>query len=185
MTAHEIQQALTDITLKTSNFQEKRNYISLSNMAKEATMLLHEYRHGYRATTLDRLRCYKGYQMEADLVRRIKLVCHSAGDAPELSLHDGLFKGHPDLEIQGVPADCKSVLRDDWVPEKEWQLPGKVQFQMNAYMLASGTNTSFVIYESRQSGIIRVFEYKRDESIIASIEKKIDYIINQLNQCQS
>ena len=112
LTEQEITEALTAWTETHSSYETERNYISLSHCGLSVEELLKQWKSGFEDTRENRLRCYKGYQMEADLRARMKLAFGSdrVGPSFEISAFDGLVKGHPDFSFDTYPGDCKSVL---------------------------------------------------------------------------
>lgn len=182
MTAQELQKSLTDYTVANCGFEEKRNYVSMSNIFMEPEELVRQYQAGYSADTTARLKCYKGYQMELDLKRRIAEIFILPNPTteilldPEFSSSDRLFKCHPDLMIDGYPADCKSVLKDEWIPESFSKVSRKIKYQMQGQMMLSKTKQSFIIYESRESGLIKVIDVYINEAVVGEIIEKMEAI---------
>lgn len=185
MNAQQLEKTLTDYTLTISKFDERRDYISLSNIVKEPEELIYAYKNGYVTDTKGKLKCYKGYQMEEDLKQRIiDVIGSDVKTDVEFSTPDGLFKCHPDLMIDDYPADCKSVLKDEWLPEDYFKVSRKIKYQMNAQMLLSVRTKSYLIYESRESGLIKVIEVYADEHIQYDIKNKMN-VIRQLLKSNS
>lgn len=185
MRAIDIEQRLIQHTIFNSHFDTRRDNISLSNIVKTPDELISDMNNGYTADQKAKLKCYKGYQMERDLVQRImsefkdiQFTSHT------IDLHNGLFKGHPDLVEMDtmIPWDCKSVLKDEWLPIDYKSIPRKVKYQMNAYMLGLKVNKSFVVYESRESGLIRVYLLGPSPIIQDDINSKIANILIKIKQ---
>lgn len=167
---------IIEYTIKNSNFEKKRNYISLSHCYLSANELIEQYKTGFLDNVAIRLKCYKGYQMERDLINRLKNVFEGRIKTDvEFSAFDGIVKGHPDFIFDGYPGDCKSVLLDEWIPTDK--LPRKVYFQMQAYMKYSNIDKALVIYESRESGSIRVFRINANLSIQNEIHTKLSEVV--------
>ena len=170
---------LTRYTLQNSNFDTKRNYISMSNIFLPADVLINQYRNGFQETPEGRLKCYKGYQMEADLMRRLNNIYGTELEQyPELSDATGLFKGHPEARLYGKLLDCKSVLLDEWLPTTH--VPKRVFWQMNGYMLLDGSKEAILIYESRENGIIKQINVKANTAIQDAIREKMNIILSTL-----
>lgn len=181
--ANEMQSALIDITIKNSGFDTKRDYISLSNIYKPVDEICKDYQDGYTANDRALLKCYKGYQMERDIVARLMSAYNGVPFLTNQEVFIGKhFKGHPDLvhAITRYPYDCKSVLMDDWMPKSYKEVSRKIKFQMQAYMIALGVKNSYLIYESRESGLIKVIEVRADYKIQSEIHYKILEIHKQL-----
>src|SRR5688572_27116849 len=131
--SEQIEKHMADI----SGFETRRDYISLSHVAQDQEEILKMFLDGFIDTHEIRRRCYKGYQMERDLLARIRAVFEFTGGpfAPggEIVAFDGLVKGHPDFRFEGNPSDCKSVPLDEHLPEGK--LPRRVYQQMQGYLL--------------------------------------------------
>lgn len=183
--ANKLQQALVAHTVANSGYESKRDYISLSGIYDDVDAIIKRYTTHQEVTPSKATRCYKGYQMEADLLKRLRAVTEELGYSLETGTEvqigsTGLFKGHPDFVLNGQPGDIKTVSQWEHVPKQAADIPARVKYQMNAYMLASGTQYSYVIYESRDSGFIRVFLLYRDETICNNILYKIAIITSKL-----
>lgn len=178
-----ISQRIEHYTAKISNFETERNYISLSHVAHDEGEIIRMYKAGFEDTLQIRLRCYKGYQMEKDLVRRI-MVCFPL----QASAHDEIrekwgqiwIKGHPDFMFNGYPADCKSVPLDEHFPDPK-KLPRKVYWQMQAYMLFTKKDKALVIYESRETGSIRHYWIRANASIQRQVYSKLKFVVDELH----
>jgi hypothetical protein len=181
MTNGEFTTAITKITADCSHFEPSRNYISLSHISLSVDELIEQYRNGFEDNLNVRLKCYKGYQMEADLLKRITLAFGARiSTGIEITLHNGLVKGHPDFTFDRYPGDCKSVLMDDWLPQGK-NLSRKIYWQMQAYMRFTGQDKAIVIYESRESGKIEDYWLRANISVQKEIDEKIKAILNILN----
>jgi len=168
-------------TCANSNFQPKRNYISLSQIHLSVEEIINQFRGGFEDTIAGRLKCYKGYQMEKDLMQRIKSVFGARiKTETEIAAFDGLVKGHPDFTFNDYPSDCKSVLMDDWFP-KDGKLPRRIYWQMQAYMKYSGKDKALVIFESRESGKLIDYWVRANWNIQNEIEQKLQQIVKAVS----
>jgi len=167
---------IQDYTIQHSGFEEKRDYVSLSRISKNAEDLVKEFISGYYSNDNSRLKCYKGYQMEADMKRRLKIIFGSEiSFDPEISIEGGLFKGHPDFILREKPGEFKSVLMDDWLPWDKKINPSHY-FQMQAYLLYLKREDGIFIYESRESGQIVSVLCRENKQTQRIIEEKIGRI---------
>jgi len=180
MNEEQITEAIERYTALHSNFETSRDYISLSHCHQSIDEILHQYKNGFPDSLKTRLKCYKGYQMELDLLARIKKVFgpDRVKTGWEISAFDGKVKGHPDFKFMEYPADCKSVLMDDWLPIGK--LPKRVYWQMQGYMLYSDRIRALVIYESRETGLLKSFWINANRSIQAEIDQKMKEVVRQL-----
>ena len=174
---NQIAQEIANYTAENSNFDTKRDYIGMSNAGMKTEDIIRQMNQPMEDNLPIRLKCYKGYQMEKDLIARMKAIY---GDriqpATEITAYDGKVKGHPDFEFDGLPADCKSVARDEWMP-KDGKLPRRVYYQMQAYLKYSGKPKALVIYESRESGIIENFWINPNQAVMKEIENRMEEVI--------
>lgn len=178
----DIARQLEKYTCENSNFQPKRNYISISHASNTVDELIDEYYNGFQDSVPIRLKCYKGYQMERDIVHRMKAIYGNAVDTDNtaVSAHDGLVQGHPDFLFNGYPADCKSLLNDEYLPVSGGKLPRRVYWQMQGYMLYMKKDRSLLIYESRQSGLLVDLWVRPNSKIQEEIEQKMLAVIREI-----
>lgn len=168
-----ILQKLEQFTIDNSNFDTKRDYISMSHAYLSIDELINQYKNGFEYSKEIALKCYKGYQMEKDLLERLEEIFNLSIEIPgqELIACSGLIKGHPDFNFEDYPGDIKSVLMDEWLP-KNGKLPKKVYWQMQAYMKYSCKEKSVIIYESRQTGLLQEIWIRKNEKIQEEIHNK-------------
>lgn len=168
-------------TADNSGFEYSRNYVSLSNAVMNEENLLNQYLNGFSADHLALLKCYKGLQMERDLLRRLKEVF---GDriilGSEISVFGGKAKGHPDFLYDSYPGDGKSVPLDEHIPV-QGRLPMKVYWQLQAYMKYMSKDHAVAIYESRETGSIRDFWITANPRIQNELHIKYSNVVNKIN----
>lgn len=173
---------LINYTCDHSNFEQKRDYISMSNAILSVEELLSQFYSGYTADETQLLKCYKGYQMEKDLLYRLgETFKDEVKFKIEVKAFDGLVQGHPDFSFEDFPGDCKSILKDEWIPETN-KIPQKIYWQMQSYMLYMKKNKAVLIFESRESGIIKDIWINQNSVIQNKIHEKFTLISNKLNQ---
>lgn len=171
---------LENYTCNISHFETSRDYISISHCGLSVDEIVEQHLKGFTDTPDIRLRCYKGYQMEADLKARIKgAFPQSYADGIEAVAFDGQVKGHPDFMFDGFPADCKSVALDEHLPQG--RVPRKVYWQMQGYMLYLNLPKSLVIYESRHTGKLLDFWINSNLKIQEEIHDKFTEVIRVIN----
>lgn len=171
---------LEEFTASISQFDTHRPYIGLSNIYLEPATLIDHYLNGQTSDLIGKLKCYKGYQMEKDLVGRIQSLYKDRISFREIEAFDGLIKGHPDFWYDNIPGDTKSVLMDDWFPDEK--LPRKIYWQLQGYMLYGNSHKAIVVYESRESGRIKHKWVNRNEIICREIKVKVESIVNKLKE---
>ena len=171
--------AIENFTKSISGFDEKREYLGLSLAAKTPEEIASAFIDGYYANHKETLKCYKGYQMEKDLIRRLQIIYPNSVSTEDLTIKTGILvesnpsligEGHPDYWFEGYPGEIKSVLKDSWLPDH--RIPTKHYWQMQAYMLYSGKEKGVLVYESRESGLIRVKIFNSEERTQNTIHQK-------------
>jgi len=171
---------LVKITSKKSNYETKRNYIPMSQAYKTEEELISDYKNGYSDNELIRLKCYKGYQMERDI---IEILTDIYGEEITtdicLSAYSGLVQGHPDFKLWGMFGDVKSVLMDKWIPDPD-RIPRRVYMQMQSYMLFSNTKRCLLIYESRESGLLKVISVHANDNVQLEINIKFKHVVDKV-----
>lgn len=171
---------LENYTCGISNFETSRSYISISHCGLSIEEIIEQQKQGFVDSPEIRLRCYKGYQMEADLKARIKGAFPDRYSvAVEASAFDGRVKGHPDFMFDGMPGDCKSVALDEHLPQG--RVPRKVYWQMQGYMLYLNKGKSLVIYESRSTGKLLDFWIPANLTIQEQIHDKFEQVLLAIN----
>lgn len=168
---------LEKFTAANSGFETKRNYISLSHCYDPVDRIVQKFIDGFEDSHMIRLKCYKGYQMERDLVGRI-MRCfpkEASTDYEEITAFGGLVKGHPDLIFSGYWADCKAVPLDEHMPYStpEKRIPSRAYWQLQGYMKYGGGEKALILYESRETGIIRDFWVKASKGVQDAIDDKV------------
>lgn len=172
-----IGERLEEYTASISGFEKRRNYVSLSHVALPEEEILKQYFEGFNDSHMIRLKCYKGYQMERDLVERIrKVLGEDLWPNTGISAFYGLVQGHPDLIYRGYPMDCKSVPLDEHLPPAN-RLPKKAYWQMQAYMKYWKVGMGYLIYESRESGIIRDYQVPSNWQVQSTIDAKLHRVV--------
>lgn len=178
---YQLHKKLLQVTKDTSCFETKRDYVSLSNIIKPVEELIFDYQNGYNVNDEIQLKCRMGYWMERGLKERLRYIT-GITESEEIVVPEsnGLIKGHPDFFYTGYPGDCKSFLLDEFLPD-ERKVPKKIYWQMNAYMLYSEQITSVIICESRESGMLKTIEVRKNIYICNQINEKVKEIIKILS----
>ena len=184
-----VSETLEKFTAANSGFETARDYISISHCYEPVDRIVQKFIDGFEDSHMIRLRCYKGYQMERDLVGRI-MKCfpkEASTDYEEITAFGGLVKGHPDLIFNGYWADCKAVPLDEHLPfsTPEKRLPSRVYWQMQGYMRYGGGEKALLIYESRESGIIRDYWVKASKGVQDAIHDKLTKVVQIVNKTLS
>lgn len=181
----EIAKRLEEFTAANSSFETSRDYISISHCSDTVEQMVETYFSGFEDSLQIRLRCYKGYQIERDLVGRIKKVFTNRIQAGhEISEYGGLVKGHPDFLFDGLPADCKSVPNDEHLPfaTEGKRMPKKVYWQMQGYLFYMRKPKGLLIYEVRDTGKIMDYWVHANLEIGETIDRKFQMVIAEVQK---
>lgn len=194
MNAAVLQDALVRITAENSGHEEHRDYLGMSQIAKCPRRLFFEIQNGTPSDLDGKLRCYKGYQMECDLLTRMALVLDLLGGdwilAPEVGEISALgeqFIGHPDGELvsldgkERILVEIKSTLQEslDRILERA-RIPTRHWWQVQCYLRFGGWERALIIYEARDTGRIYVHPVRRDERTGERCERKARLVLDAL-----
>jgi hypothetical protein len=191
-----IQQSLIDYTIYHPRLEQHRNYIGLSGIGDCPRVLYDKYMRqaGNAEHSPDQLLIfYMGYAMEDDIVARLKAI----GDYQpgfEISLYDGLVKGHTDGVFNGDLLEVKSVALAEYLP-KDGKLPRRVSWQVQAYLTFGQTvghirfERAQVVYVARENGEIVVISVKTDREMAGRIRAKLVNVVGavktgEIPQCE-
>lgn len=176
----QLQNDLLRVTLENSGFETKRSYISLSHIMNDVDTLIRQYEQGYSDSEETRIRCRMGYWMEKGMMERLsKIEGIEPGGEIVVPESNGLIMGHPDFKYEGCPGDCKSFPLDEHLPETK-NIPKRIYWQMNAYMLYSNSPVSYLVCESRQSGKMIVLRVIANAYVQELIKNKVAEILKRI-----
>lgn len=182
----DISKRIAQYTGMISNFQPTRNYISMSHAIEDPQTLINQYFNGFPDTLDIRLKCYKGYQWERDLMKRLNESCGEVVWHPEEDFEvvafDGLVKGHVEALFDSYPCDGKTVPLDEHLPENVGRISRRIRFQMNAYMKYMGKDKGLLVYESRETGHLRDFWIFADTTIQSQIDSKFSTVVGEIKK---
>lgn len=169
---------IMDYTIQHSGFEERRDYLSLSLASFEIDYILKTYQEGFTASPEEKLKCYKGLQMEKDLLSRMKAVYKDRIETGfEISAAGGKIKGHPDFLFDGNPGDVKSLPFDRYMP-LNLRVSKKNFYQMQAYLYYMDKKEGVIIYESRESGSLLSIPIRANVYLQQLIKNKYDQLLN-------
>lgn len=171
-----LQDALINWTVKNSGHENHRCYIGLSGIADCSQSIYDRYMHGQPANGIDgHLKTRISYELEADLIQRLKNI-QTVKPAQEISLYDGLVRGHPDGIIGRDLLEIKTVAEEQHFPT-EMHLPRRVYWQVQAYLHYTGLKVAQVVYLARANGAICVITSRYNPSLGALIVEKIEDLV--------
>ena len=179
ISANLIETELIRHTVNASNFEPTRKYIGLSRIQESADRLAYYYENEQIATEEQKLKCYKGYQEEKDLVQRLIKIFSDRISFNEISAYGGKVKGHPDCWIDDCPTDIKSYALDAYLPVD--RISRKNFMQMQGYLYYSGAEKGFFICESRESGKLKVLGANPIPEVQKDIDEKIKKVITLID----
>lgn len=178
MNTREMDQLFTTWTAENSGYDEHRNYIGLSTIADCPREIYRRFFSPTPADVRSRLKTRASYEIEENLKNRFrKMGVYREGR--EISLYNGLVKGHTDGEIWGRLLDIKTVPLEEHLPADN-NCPAKVFWQLQAYMLYGQWNSSIVLYFARDYGVHKFFYLRFSESFGERIENRLSRIIRAI-----
>jgi hypothetical protein len=116
------------------------------------------------------------YECEGLLVERLKgMGVYGPGET--ISLHGGLVQGHTDGVIRpDALLEIKTVAREEWLP-KDFRLPGRVFWQVQAYLHFTERRLAQVVYVARDTGMVQVTGIRVNPSIGREVEEKVGRLV--------
>ena len=170
-----IQTKLIEYTIANSNFDVNRHYIGLSRISETPKSLVRRFFEGEDTNSTAKLKFYKGYQMEKDLIVRLQSIFPGRiKTGIEIGSDDRLILGHPDCSLDDFPVEIKSVLEDKWTPSGE--IPNRIYWQIQGYLLYGGKSKGYIIFESRENGLIKVFKIAQNFNVQSLIKQKVNTV---------
>jgi len=187
MNTREMDRLFIEWTAENSGYDEHRNYIGLSTIADCPREIYRRYFDSTPASVSSRLKTRASYEIEENLKNRFRKM-GVYGEGIEISLYNGLVKGHTDGEIWGRLLDIKTVPLTEHLP-RDNNLPSKVFWQIQAYMFFGGWEDSVVLYFARDFGVHKFFYVRYHESMGKKIETKLTGILRDIepatpSQCE-
>ncbi len=171
-----LQMALINWTVANSGYENQRAYIGLSGIADCPQVIYDHFMHGNKPNGINgHLLTRISYELEADLIRRLTAL-NLYKPAKEISLYDGLVRGHPDGIIDGDLLEIKTVAEEDHFP-REGKLPRRVYWQVQAYLHFSKLRHAQIIYLARANGALKVIPIHYNPSLALDIVNKIDMLV--------
>lgn len=176
-----LQSTLVNWSVIHSGHDDRRPYIGLSGIADCERVIYERYMHGVSATITEKLKIRLAYDLEAVIIERIKSVGIFV-PGKEISLHDGLVKGHTDGFI-ALPRDgldlleIKTLEQEAWIPRPP-RLPNRIFFQVQAYLHYLELRHAHVVYLARDTGAIRVIGATHNPTIARRIDHKIASLVH-------
>lgn len=171
--SQDLQAAFLDYSVKNSGYDERRPYIGLSTIIDCPAEIYRRFFDSTPASVRRRLKTKASYEIEENLKARLRSMgAYSAGK--EISLFEGLVKGHTDGEVFGALLEIKTVPLDDYLPGSK--LPIRTFWQVQAYMKYGPYELAHVLYYSRENGLFRFFEVDPHAPTMNVIEGKLERI---------
>jgi len=179
--ASNLEKKLIEWSVNNSGYDEHRDYIGLSTLADCSRIIYHRYFNRVGLAREGHLKTRYCYEVEENIKERFRRMGLYSPEK-EISIFDGLVKGHTDGEILGYLLEIKTVPETDHIPRCSVYIPGKVYWQVQAYMLYGSYNRAFLIYLARKFGLFRVFIVTRDESLQSKINIRVNDLVEAVRR---
>lgn len=178
MRAGELERLFMTWSIQNSGYDEHRNYIGLSTISDCPRLIYTRYFTKTGITAETHLRTKASYEIEADLKDRLREM-GIFKDGKEISLHDGLVKGHTDGEIDGSLLEIGTVPKTEYLPQNP---TFKKLIQSQAYMCFGKYSHSLILFYARDYGAFRIFDLFEDPPAQFLIKKKIDALVTAIHE---
>jgi len=175
MIAKEIEKKLVQWSAANSGYDEHRPYIGLSGIGDCSLLIWRRFFNHTGASTESRLKTRYSYEIEEDIKRRLQAIgIYSPGK--EISIYDGLVKGHTDGEINKDLLEIATIPLTEYLPHIN-HIPSKKLYQSQAYMLYGHYDRALILYFARDYGVFRIFDLHRDPVMDDRIMSKVDALV--------
>jgi hypothetical protein len=176
MNVSDLEKSLINWTVQNSGYDEHRSYIGLSGIADCSLLIYRRFFNHTGASMESQLKTRYSYELEKNIQERFKgLNVYSPGK--EISLYDGLVKGHTDGEILNNLLEIKTVPLFEHIPRSAREISRKIFLQCQAYMMYGNYEQAVVIYFARDQGLFRIFILDRHRGTGDNIASKLDALV--------
>lgn len=185
MTTQTFHMLLVEETVRQCGHQERKGVLSMSSLLEKDEVIIDRFRNGHDVDTLTKLKFYHGSHAEEGMRTRLIALFEQTGKlecGTTLVAYDGRLTGHVDFIIDGIVVEYKTVPTVEILDRMREQnnLPRRVFYQVQAYLLWGKFPKAFVVYESRAGGFPWVIEVLPDGNIRAELRAKADRLITAL-----
>jgi len=173
--AKELKRLLIDETVKQSGFVPRRGELHMSWLWMPVEKIIERVLTGEDPTEEMKVKFFQGNLGEEGIKNRLFAICRVDNSGMtfehgrELKDFDGRLVGHTDCalltEAEDILIECKTVPDDDALYGSTMQsrgVPFRVYAQVQGYMLWGNYGRTFVIYESRATGLLWLVDVPAD-----------------------
>lgn len=187
MTTPDVQAKLLLHLRANSGWEQKRNYLGMSNIADCPRALFDRFFHGRPdPTERDHLMCYAGYLFQADVTRRlIEIGLYRPSSERELVAEfDPRFIGHTDGElVTGQLLEIKSTDEKGFDKINETHRCKAAHYrQVMAYMRYGGYKQTVIIYVARESFRHLAVRVNYNQALAEELEEKARYVLSAIDK---
>lgn len=160
-----------------SGHEDHRSYIGLSGIADCPLEIYERYMHGVRPNGVSgHLLTRLSYELEGILIQRLKEM-KMYQPAPEISLYNGLVRGHPDGFIGPDLLEIKTLAHEEHIPTDK-RVPRRIYWQVQAYLHFTNRKQAQVLYLARSNGALAIIPVYYNQSIAEDILAKLEYLVD-------
>lgn len=171
-----LQTALMNWTVQHSGHEPQRAYIGLSGIGDCESKIYNRVIFGQRARVDEHLLTRLAYELETELIYRLTDI-GIYGPSEEIMLHDGLVQGHTDGVIARTDVlEIKTLPREEWIPS-QGKLPGRLYWQVQAYMHYLERALTQVVYLARDTGAIKVISVRYSPQTGQRIHERVERLV--------
>lgn len=177
MLTRDLQDKITNWTVANSGYERHRPYIGLSGIGDCEQVIYDRFRNGEKIAVAEHFKTRISYELEGRLVERLRAMkIYTPGE--EIVLFDGLVQGHTDGIIGGSDLlEIKTVPIERFLPEGK-KLPGRVFWQVQAYLHYTRRRYAHVMYLARDTGLVWTTGVTANSDMAAKIEAKLGRLVD-------
>jgi hypothetical protein len=186
MLGQALAQKLAQWTAENGGFEPRRDYIGLSGVWECPRVMVSRYRDGMGASQAERMRTAVAYELEHALQARLSgMGIYRPGK--EISLFDGLVRGHTDGEVDGDLLEIKTIPEERWLPGPTTgkRMAERIYWQVQAYLLYGEYERAQVVFLARDSGAISVVTILPNRYTQEAIERKLEKLVGEIRAGQA
>ena len=183
MSSNTLLSSLVNWSVEHSGHDSHRSYLGLSGIADCPLEIYDRYMHGVQPNGVTgHLLTRLSYELEGALIQRLT-VMQLYQPAPEISLFNGLVRGHPDGFVGPDLLEIKTLAKEEHIPTDN-RVPRRIYWQVQAYLHYTEREQAQVLYLARYTGALAVIPVYYNPRVAGEIVAKLEYLVDCVKALQ-
>ena len=184
MLTRDLQRAIMNWTVQHSGHEQHRPYIGLSEIGDCDRVIFDRFLNGGCMNIGEHLRTRISYELEDAIKIRLQKMSLHFREAVEISLYDGLVRGHPDGMIgDNDLIEIKTLAMESHLPAGV-HISNRIWYQVQACLHYTHCDWCHIIYLARENGAMRCVGIHYKPSVGEHIEAKVARLVTAVQECQ-